>query len=438
MINFNNFIVFFKNQIIQFKKNFSKLYLIYIFKKTLTLFISFALVFIYLPFFLFIRLISNFYLIRFGILPSRNIGHFSCDTNLYICNKKNSFNKTFDIFYLQKPVCNFALLKIFKRYLVIMPEVLIAPLIALNKIKFMGNQKHYITLNPWLEGQDLRININENKIEYFNEKEKNYGQAFLKNLGITSNEKYICFFSRDESYVELLFSKTYDKYFFEHGDQFKFKKSNIENFKLAINYLTDLGYYVIRMGQEIKKPSNIKSIKFIDYAGLGMRNEFLDIYLPANCEFFFGSGCGLDTIAKIHNKPRIRVCSPTIALIDTIFEKELTLLKHHYDFKNNKNLCLSEIFDLGLATATKDMFYEKKNIKLIDNSPIELKESVIEMLNLIKNNFQVDEERKYYENLYWSLFKKKLNQHGLENLHVDNFKAHIGLHFLKNNRNYLN
>ena len=60
------------------------------------------------------------------------------------------------MFCLEKPVCNYALSNIYKKYLNIYPEFLILPFIILNKIIYLRNQKHEIKINPFIESADLR------------------------------------------------------------------------------------------------------------------------------------------------------------------------------------------------------------------------------------------------------------------------------------------
>ena len=55
----------------------------------------------YTSIFLIIRLISNFFLIRFGKIPSRRIGHFIIDTNLYIYNLRKNPKNSIDLFCLE-------------------------------------------------------------------------------------------------------------------------------------------------------------------------------------------------------------------------------------------------------------------------------------------------------------------------------------------------
>jgi putative glycosyltransferase (TIGR04372 family) len=83
---------------------------------------------------------------------------------------------------------------------------------------------------------------------------------------------------RDSTYLK--FHQPYANFDYQN-----YRDCNIENFKLVSDYLTSLGYYVFRMGAKVAKPMLTKNKKIIDYATTGIRNEFLDIYLSAYCEF---------------------------------------------------------------------------------------------------------------------------------------------------------
>ena len=85
MYNFNFFI---KNQIEQIKTYNSKVYL-HKLQNFILYFFSLIFALIFLPLFIIIRIISPIFLIRFGKLPSRFIGHFACDVNIYVHEAKS-------------------------------------------------------------------------------------------------------------------------------------------------------------------------------------------------------------------------------------------------------------------------------------------------------------------------------------------------------------
>jgi putative glycosyltransferase (TIGR04372 family) len=414
---------FIKRQVTSIRKGGARTF---IYKFTKIFYLSTSIFF--LPLFIVIRLISNVVLIRFGSLPSSRIGHFAIDVNIYITNKKNFYN-SFDFFCLQKPVSNYELLKLFKEYLLILPTFFIEPLIILNKIKIIGHDKHNILEES--SGRDLRDRDFVNEINYnFNKKNISYGNSFLRNIGINNDDKFICLIVRDASYL-----KKYHPY--KNWDYHNFRDSNIDNFNLVSDYLTNQGYYVFRMGAEVSKPMLTNNKKIIDYASTGMRNEFLDLFLAANCDFCITTGTGFEALPELFNKPLITVSFAPIARVRSVNKKHIGIFKHLIN-NNNKSLTLTEIFELNLADALDDKQYIEKKIRLIENSPEEIKEVTIEMLKLMQNNFLRDSSVKFLESKFWEIFNSKIKYFGFKYLHGNNFNAHIGENFLKKNINFIN
>jgi len=454
MINLlNRYIKWLGSQLIQVKNGNLKV-IKHKINKLSHYFVIFILALFFFPLFLIIRLLSKFILIRFANLDSRRIGHFASEVNTYLCELKKK-KLQYDFFYAEKPVCNNALLKIYKRQIFILPEILISPFIFLNNNKFFGDKKHSIRLDQYQYAQlnnykkknnkfefvgtdDLRDVDHKDirKIEYFNQKDLDYGYSFLRELGLSKNDKFVCLLCRDGGYVERLYNKIYDLQYEIKGDNSTFRNSNIENFRMVSEYLMDLGYYVFRMGDENSKPFLIKNKKFIDYTTLKNKNEFLDIFLASHCNFFISTGSGLDTLASIQNKPIIFVNYAMIAWTRSTNKKQLTIFKHYKKKDNSKNLSMSEIFDLNLAQAQTDEPFKKNKIELIENTPEEIKDAVIDMLKLIKNNFTVNETEKYSQIQFWNNFIKKIDENNLNNLHSNFTKGHIGFTFLKQNINF--
>ena len=154
MINFfYRTIEWFKSQVLQIRN--SKTNVLNHKIKKLILFSSiFILTLIFFPLFLIIRLLSKFILIRFAKLDSRRIGHFASEVNTYLCTFKKKTKFQYDFFYTEKPLCNNVLLKMYRRYINVLPRILIEPLILLNSVKFFGNSKHNINLNQYILPKD--------------------------------------------------------------------------------------------------------------------------------------------------------------------------------------------------------------------------------------------------------------------------------------------
>ena len=295
-----------KSQFLQLKNGDKKTF-VHKIKKLLNTSSFFLLIFVYLPIFLIIRLFSNYFLVRFGKLPSKRIGHFANDLNLYISEKKRKSKRGFDIFYAEKPICNIFLYNVFKKSITILPEFLILPLIYLNRIKLIGDAKHNAKLHKFNESLDLRDREKDNEIvNYFTKKDIENGYKYLEEMGLKKGDKYVCLLCRDETYVNDLFSKHYDLDYYKSGDQSKFRNCDIEDFRLVSEYLMSLGYHVFRMGQTVEKKFSLNNSKFIDYANSTYRSDFLDIWLMANCYFNINSARnGLDEVSRVYSKPLV-------------------------------------------------------------------------------------------------------------------------------------
>ena len=407
-------------------------------KKLFFMIFIFILIILFFPLFIIIRILSKFYLVRFGILPSRRIGHFANDVNVYLrLKKKNIFE--LDLFYLEKPVCNYALSDIYKRYLNIYPEFIILPFIILNKIIYLRSSKHEIKINPFVESADLRDrDKEEKKINYFSEKQLENGYNFLEKIGINKGKKFACLLVRDPAYVKSLFNDTYDLKYQKSGDDSNYRYSNPNNFKLASEFLISKGYYVIRMGKTVSDSININDDKFIDYAKSDYKNDFLDIFLASQCNLFLSTGAGLDVIAAIFDKPIIFVGNTQVAWTRSANKKQLTIFKHFKNSITGSYLSMNDIFSYNLALCENDKSFEDKNIELIENSPEEIKDAVIDMLNLIENNFELNIENKSIHQNFWKLFKKNIDKFNCSHIHANFFKSHIGYNFLKKNNYFIN
>ena len=118
------------------------------------------------------------------------------------------------------------------------------------------------------------------KINYFNEEDIEYGNSFLKDLGLSKDDKYVCLLCRDEAYTQDVFKNSYNLEYETKGDLSVFRNANIENFRLASEYLTELGYYVIRMGHKNSKPFLTDNKKIIDYARLEKKMSSWIFFCP--------------------------------------------------------------------------------------------------------------------------------------------------------------
>jgi len=372
VILFWNFI---KRQIIQALQGDLSV-LINKFKKISPYLLNLPLFILAIPFVIFIRLISPVLLIRWcGVLSTR-IGHFSANLELYLCEIDSGINlptqSYYDIFFMEyQPICNMQLYIMWKRVLRIWPKFILYPIKVVNRL-IPGGRAHEI-INS-CEDRDIHNLYDKTKPHlFFTKEEEERGREGLSKLGIPIDSKFICLLVRDSAYLTEL---SYHSY----------RDGNIDSYIKAAEEMASRGYYVIRMGVVVNKPMQSQNPKIIDYATNGARDDFMDIYLGAKCTFCISTSSGFDSIPTIFRKPIAFVTVP-VAYIYTFSEKFLSITKHHMSKIDNHELSLNEIFDNNVAYAMTSKEFEDNEVYLVENSPEEIRDLVVEMDDLLNNSW---------------------------------------------------
>ena len=87
-----------------------------------------------------------------------------------------------------------------------------------------------------------------------NQEEKKRGFALLEKMGIPKNAKFVTLIVRDLKYLKKKWPKKNWKY---HN----YRDTKLENFNMVTKKLTNMGFYVVRMGSNVKRKFSIKNPK---------------------------------------------------------------------------------------------------------------------------------------------------------------------------------
>ena len=379
--------------------------------------ISFPLIIIF-------RTIFSFYPIRIAPCRSSVIGNSIAYLDLYLLNKKNEKKKYFDVFYLtKKPVCNSQFLKFISRN--IKYTFFAKYLFRANNI-IPGGKKLKIDIIHSIPNSDPeKIIYKSNPTLNFNKQEIDKGNSIFSKLKIKKNEKYVCLLVRDSAFKKIS-NKNQDLSYHDY------RNSDIDDYIETVKELNSRGYKVIRMGNFVEKKMNYINENFIEYAFWDGKSDFADIWLMANCYYCITTISGLDEVCVAYRKPLVQV---NFLPLETIrpFAKGISIFKK-LKFKNGNFLSLKEINKLELAHQQKKSKFEERNVDIINNTPNEIKEAVIEMDERLKKNWktknaEIELQKKYWDILFnFRRFKEYfwLNQ---------DFK--ISSNFLKKNETWL-
>jgi len=379
-----------------------------------------------------IRLIRPWYLVRIGRLMSERIGHFAANTEMYLCERDAGINvpekRHVDLFYMTEPISNRQLATMWKRVLITWPRWILAPVLTLNRL-IPGGDAHEIGNNT--QGDRDVHNLLDRFPPHiaFTPEEEVRGKASLLAMGIAPETPFVCLNVRDNAYLDAAF-RTHDWSYHSYRD------CDVQNFVLAAEELANRGFFVVRMGARVRAAIKTSHPKVVDYATNGMRNDFMDIYLGAKCTFCISTCSGFDTVPMIFRRPVGYANLLPLGIFFTFSAKFLGITKHHFSRTKDRDLTLSEIFtcDAGFCISASD--YESKDIRLIENTPEEIRDLAIEMAERLNGTWRPRQDDEALQCRFWEIFPADAKSPDGKPMHGE-VRSRFGAAFLRNNQAWL-
>ena len=355
-----------------------------------------------LPVVLVVRLIRPFKLVRFGYLFAGRIGHFAFDVEYYLTEKKLGLHpeNALDIFFWRwirgGRTANDYFAKLTKRNLKVNPFV--KYLFNVNNL-FPGSMIHqYLPAVSRIGSRDVHGLLPQIKPQLkFTNDENKRGWEFLKIIGLNENDKYVCLVIRDSAYL-----KTYNDIYMYHN----YRDSDIDTYEHAALTLAKKGYWVLRMGKVVLKPFNVANRRIIDYAKSEFRSDFLDIWLSANCYFSLMTPTGLGDVVSVFRRPLAIVNALPLGHINTsLCPNSIWLPKKNIWIANNQHLTLKEQIKSGVIGLKKTNEYQNSGVKIIDNSPQEITDTVLELEEKLTDKWKPHSKDKENQNKFWEILQ---------------------------------
>jgi len=255
----------------------------------------------------------------------------------------------------------------------------------------------------------------------FTPKEEEQGAQLLNQMGLKTGTPFVCLHVRDGRYLEKM-QPSIDWSYHNYRD------CHIENYYAAIEYLTSLGIYVLRMGQVFNQDLGIHDPLLIDYAKK-FRSDFGDVYLSAKCSFFIASEGGLNSVAWTFNVPVVYTNGiPPVTAVGWRKE-DIFIHKKLWSINEQRFLSYREIIDRGIDRWVCSQNYQEAGIDVIENSPEEILGAVKEMALQLKGEWLEKEEDKVLRERYRGLIPDHHRR--------KNFLSKIGIDFLNANKKLL-
>jgi putative glycosyltransferase (TIGR04372 family) len=376
-----------------------------------------------IPILLFIRAIRRIVHVKLFMIESHRIGAFIPQT-FHLLNRYSSSARTLVLFGTYK-VSNRYWLRIIKESGLPIYGWWVKYLFSWNKYlpfakKYLQNYGSYIeSFNAITTNQDFRKLIDADL------NIKTSGESWLKSFGWTHNEPLICLIVRDDNYLSLNLPVRGVKNWNYHS----YRDSDINTYIEAVSWLVDQGYWVIRMGRNMKQPVNFVRDKFIDYSFLKNQEDWLDIWLFSKANFTISTGVGPDIVTPLCSIPILYVNALPVNQAASFFNSIWVPKKLHWE--NGQPLAINDYVNMSYSSSDE---YASGKIEIVDLNSSEILDYVKEFVDINHNGFKLSEIELKEQFSFWQLFYsyEKNSRYS----HLKHPKAFVSPRWLENNRNY--
>jgi len=339
------------------------------------------------------RIVYPIFKIKFGVSQSNRIGHFIPDTLEELIRMQ--VKKREITFWSATFISNKQWFKMVRNYMYIGPKFKYP--VFWNRY-IPGSQRHTSVMSTNssrdTEGKfffDL-VKPKMSDLDIIKSKK------FLEQLG-WKDEPFICLLSRDNAYLNYLdklagqinHDRTYHSY----------RDSEIETYRLAVNYLLEKGYWVFRMGTLTEKKLEISHKNFLDYPYYNKKCDLLDIYLFSNCAGLISTSTGIDGLSQAYGIPTLIVNGLPLAFATTFFNT-IWVPKNLRWKSNDVSLTVKEYIENCYSYTSE---YNEAGINIIDLNENQILLAVMELVNRVEGNEIARESDIFLQEMFLNLLK---------------------------------
>jgi putative glycosyltransferase (TIGR04372 family) len=336
--------------------------------------------YLFLPLAVLIRLIRPLLLVRVGFVLRHKIGHCPMEAEAYLLERAAGIQprRALDLCYFDYgtdgQTANLFAEHLVRRHLRVHRWV--EWLAAANKM-LPGADRHRITVHfrdrqEFADTQSLLARFPPQIV--LNDAEKALGRSLLRDMGVPPDGRFVCFHVREPGYWSARKEGI--------GDASDFRNASVVNFEAAMLAAAERGYFAIRLGATEGMPLSIAHPRVIDYPR-GHRNEFMDVFLAAECDLMVSTASGLDTIAYFSHRPIVFVDLSSWGWEYVGLPQPFLCIFKKFR-RAGRLMTFGEVIDMKAEEFTVSRQFAEAGITLEENSADEIEAAVEEMLDRLE------------------------------------------------------
>ena len=251
----------------------------------------------------------------------------------------------------------------------------------------------------------------------FTQSEIDFGEIFLRSIGLAKDQKFVCYATRTASYYASI-----------ESSGVKLKGQSIRNpdesvYFQVVKALSERGYFVIRMGKDLssKVPNEFES-SIYDYASSD-RSDFLDSFLLSKCDLLVNGGTGIFIFRAIFNLPTLQ--ADLYRILQNTFFGDIGLFQKVWLVKEGRLMTVGEMVAMG-DSFSDERHQVRLGVRLVKNTADEILAACNEMEARLNGTWVTTEEDEILQKKYWDLICDS-GHHG----------GRVGAQFLRDNQDLL-
>ena len=105
--------------------------------------------------------------------------------------------------------------------------------------------------------------------------------------------------------------------------------------------------------------------------------------------------------------------------------------------QQNRELTLQEIFSHGIGFSYRTSDFESKGVQLVENTPEEIRDVAVEMIERLNSTWQSDEGDEVLQKRFWAIFPKGEIVTSRGQVLCTDIRSRYGAKYLRHNRHWL-
>lgn len=343
------------------------------------------------------------------------IGHLAIEPDIYLRDQKIYKKKNFTILFppqsLRKrslAVTNRFLLKLWEDHYFVVTNffayLLLSPIlksrILKQETKYYQSTKAEAFYTKNKEAARIYDKYREvcgtecNSLLKLKQEDIERGKYLLEQLGIPRDASYVCFSCREPGHYSI-----------EDARRTSCRNASPENLKFALDKLMKKGKYCIRLGSPFSAPLSScfkDNPKIVDYPHTKAVNELMDVFLLTSCDFFIGNNSGLTWAAGVLGTPCV-ITNIVPFGVRSFFAQDIGIYKLQKSKISGKLLPFSHCLHSLLTQSINIDDYEEFQVELVENTPEEIRDVVIEMMDRLEGKLAYSPEEEQLQTKFLSM-----------------------------------